>query len=74
MALTAIQKKRKRREEILELTKKGYTPEFIQFAYFAMGQDDVTGDLEKIQDFTGGGGSNQVEIDGMKFDINTLSD
>lgn len=60
---------------MLELTKKGYTPEFIKFGYWAMGEDvsSIDTELSQLTELSGGN-PNQVSVDGQKFEINTLAD
>lgn len=72
----AQEKKRKEREQLLELSKKGYTPEFIKFAYWAQGADPsaIDSELAQMQEFTGATDANQVEVDGRAFEIKTLAD
>ena len=71
------QANKKKREQLLEMINKGYTPEFIKFASYANGGNvsEVETELNALNDLGfGGEDPNQVEVEGRKFKINTLAD
>ena len=71
------EQKKKKREQLLEMLQKGYTPDFIKFASYATGGEvsDVETELNTLNSIGfGGEPENQVEVGGRKFQVKTLAD